>query len=132
MKYASLLFIAMLAMALNTNAQSAQSLIGQWICSYEVDGENFSVKYQFKSESGQLKCYAVEMRDDQGNAEAFSTLAMKDISFKDGKGEATYIFNDEGEVYDTEADLILNSPTSLTVDYSYYGFGDTEHWKRMK
>ena len=114
------------------HAQSDHSLIGKWTATYDVNGENIHVRYEFKHEHGLLKCYAVYVPDDLGNEEPRSVPAMTGIHFRDGQGTARYILEYDGEKYEADASLALTSPDSLKVTYSYDGIPDTEHWKRIK
>ncbi|MEL6635625.1 MAG: hypothetical protein AAFW73_08120 [Bacteroidota bacterium] len=113
-------------------AQSDHSLIGKWQSLYEVEGEKIRVDYQFKNEREKLGCYAVLFKDDAGNEEAANTVVMSSIDFENQRGKAQYLLQYEGETYEVEATLRLINAQTLEVHYSYYGYADTETWKRQK
>ena len=129
----SIMLTAWMAIALSSaKAQSDHSLIGNWQSLYEVEGEKIRVDYQFRDEGKKLLCYAVLFKDDAGNAEAANTVVMSNIDFENQKGKAQYVFQYEGETYEVEAALHLVNAQTLEVHYSYYGYADTEIWKRQE
>ncbi|MEO1628940.1 MAG: hypothetical protein AAFV25_27585, partial [Bacteroidota bacterium] len=83
-----------------------------------------------KDDGGKLLCHTLSLKDDQGRGEAYHSLVMTDIRFQGKKGEAQYLFKYEGETYEVKAALHLTSANTLEVSYSYYGYSDTEIWKR--
>lgn len=117
--------------ALHMNAQN-QSLAGQWESRYELEGEKFEIAFEFKDDKGALQCHTLFLRDDQGNTENYDSIAMTDIQWKDKKGKAQYFFEYEGETYEVEASLHLVDANTLEVQYSYYGYSETEIWKKVK
>ncbi len=111
-------------------AQSKDTLLGKWDASYDVEGEKINVRYEFKYKNGKLLCYTLNIKDDQGNGEAYHSLAMSDITFQHGKGTAQYVMEYEGEKYEVEASLRLINAKTLQVSYSYYGYPETETWTK--
>jgi hypothetical protein len=112
-------------------AQSKSALPGKWTASYEVEGEEINIQYEFKYKNGKLSCYTLHMKDNRGNGEAYYTLVMSDISFQNGKGTALYVMEYEGEKYEVEASLRLINSRLLKVSYGYYGYSETETWNKV-
>ncbi|MBV6644271.1 MAG: hypothetical protein KI790_02415 [Cyclobacteriaceae bacterium] len=112
--------------------RSADDLIGKWLADYEMDGEEFSIVYEFKSVNGQLVCYALSIRNSSNETEPMNILVMNDIQFLNGEGTANYMIEYAKENYEVEAELEMPNPDKLNVSYSYYGFGDDEVWERVQ
>ena len=133
MKKSIILPVALRMMAFTIlKAQSNNSLIGKWETTYEIEGEKMNVVYQFKNEGKKLKCYTLFLKDDKGNGEAYDSIVMADVHFKDKTGNAEYVLKYEGEIYKVQAYLQLINENSLEVSYSYYGYADTEIWRKVK
>ena len=132
-KYISIvLLFNILFGALALQAQTTSRLLGTWESTEQEDGEIYHVVYQFKEVDQTIKAYTVSLKDDKGNAEAYSDLALDHITFKHNKGTGTYYFEYEGKQYDVSATLTLTDNNTLLLEYSYWGFSDSETWKRIK
>jgi hypothetical protein len=127
-----LALLSFLGLMITANAQSQEALIGQWEGKYEENGEVIYITYQFKKEGNQLKCYTMSIKDDRGEEGAYTDLVMEDIVFKDGKGKAKYLYSEDDENYTLKAKLYLKTDHTLHISYSYWGFSDTEVWKRLE
>lgn len=125
-----LLLIACLS-AVGISATSQSPLLGKWQTEYELEGDRFSIVYQFKDVEGKLKCYSLYTKTSKGQLEKHQALVMDAIDFENGTGTARYSLTYEGETYEVDATLKLEDNRILTVEYSYYGYGDTETWKRI-
>lgn len=133
MKNLKMILVAFMVITFaNVKAQSYSSLIGQWKTIYEIEGEKIHVNYQFSYDNEKLLCRTLSLKDDKGNGEAYEVVVMSDIHFEKGKGEAKYSLKYEGETYEITATLQLINTNTLEVSYSYYGYTDTEVWKRIE
>ncbi len=124
--------IAILFIATTTvvNAQTNDALLGKWETTYEEDGKKTYITYEFKNVKGKLKCYTTSVKNNEGE-ENYESLAMEDISIKKGKGNAKYMYNEEGENYVLKAKLHFENANTLHISYSYWGYSNTEKWKRI-
>ena len=114
------------------NAQSINDLLGKWETTYIEEGEKATVVYEFIKEENQIKAYTILIKDDKGNKEPYKEVALDKIKFKDGKGKGTYFIEYDGDNYDLETDLKLKDATNLELSYSYWGYSDTEIWKKIE
>ncbi len=112
------------------NAQTNDALLGKWETTYDDDGKKIHMTYEFKNVKGKLKCYTTSAKNNEGE-EKFETLAMEEIKIKKGKGSAKYIYNEEGENYVLKAKLHFENINTLRISYSYWGYSNTETWKRI-
>lgn len=114
------------------SSQSNDSLLGKWQTTYEENGEKAFVSYEFKNVDGRLKCYTFYIKDDKGEGTKYHSLAMENIVLKEGNGKAKYRYNEEGKKYVFDANLYLKNENTLQISYSYWGYSNTEIWKRLK
>jgi len=114
------------------NAQSPDALIGKWEAVYEEDGEKATVTYKFSKENDKLICHTIYIKDDNGEGGEYNSVAMKNIRFEEGVGRAKYMYREEDKTYEMKAYLELKKPTLLQVSYSYWGFSETENWKKIE
>ena len=129
MKSFRLLMVGMAIVASHhIQGQSISDLLGKWTADYEMDGEEFSIVYEFQSKEGKTLCYARSMTNDEGQSVSINTLAMNNITFTNSNGTANYMIDYDDEKYEVEADLELTSKDRLEVSYFYWGFGDDEVW----
>ncbi len=127
-----LMLIILLLFSIWINAQDGNVLIGKWETSYEEDGEKFYVTYEFKNINRKLKCYTLYIKDDKDEGAKYYSLAMEKIRMKEGKGDAKYKYNEGNKKYVFDAKLILKKTDILYVSYSFWGYSNTEIWKKVK
>ncbi|SIQ20994.1 hypothetical protein [Maribacter ulvicola] len=113
-----------------TQAQNSKDLNGKWEAYYEQDNEKGYVTYEFKTEDKKLKAYSTLLKDVNGYKVKDNTLTLNEIKFSKGKGKCKYLIKYKEKVYNVPAKLILIDENTLEVSYSYYGYSDTETWKR--
>ena len=130
-KRTTVILIALFSISVVT-AQSSKDLIGKWKTTYEYEENKGEVTYEFKFEDKKLKAYSTKIKGDENYQTADNTLVMDKISFKNGKGEANFFLEYEGEKYEVKAELTLKDKNTLKVAYSYYNYSNTEVWKRIK
>lgn len=119
----------------SANAISAESatisqhpLIGYWYTAYEE--LEIGVTYQFRNENGEIKAYAIEIYDKEGNKASDNTLTMIVKSYDQNSGVADFFIEYEGEKYEVESKLKLVD-NKLEVSYSYQGYDGKEIWERV-
>jgi hypothetical protein len=134
MKLKSLIIATILTTATLTKitAQNTNDLIGKWETSYNDKGKNYTVVYEFKKEDKTVKAYTVLIKDEKGEQLEDNSLVLSKIEFKNKKGTCIYSLEYEGELYEIKSKLNLKDNNTLVLSYSYYGFSDTETWKRIK
>ena len=132
MKMVSILCAAVALLAVAPAPQAASTLLGKWASSFEWEGEQVHIQYEFRTVQGKLLCYSVQLADANGDALQDNTLVMTNIEFANGSGTATFTIKDEGETYEADATLKLTNSNTLQVDYSYYWYSDSETWKRIQ
>ncbi|MCT4631063.1 hypothetical protein [Winogradskyella sp.] len=134
MKLKSLIIATILTTATLTKitAQNTNDLIGKWETSYNDKGKNYIVVYEFKKEDKTVKAYTVLIKDEKGEQLEDNSLVLSKIEFKNKKGTCIYSLEYEGELYEIKSKLNLKDNNTLVLSYSYYGFSDTETWKRIK
>lgn len=125
------LALVLLASCQQATSQSNGSLMGKWEAQYEVEGQKVSSGFEFKKDQGKLICQTLYLKDADGNGEPYSAVVMTHVDFKNGKGTARYTMKYEGETYEVDADLELTNAHTLKISYSYYGYSETETWKRV-
>ncbi|OSY87401.1 hypothetical protein WH52_11000 [Tenacibaculum holothuriorum] len=111
-----------------TNITSSE-LVGKWETSYDMEGEKVFVVYEIKKEMGKYKAYSVLLKNEKGEAQPDNTLVMPNIQL--GK-KSDYVIEYEGKKYDIKADVKLKSMNTIEVFYNYYGYKNTEIWKKVK
>ena len=127
--------LLVLMMACTTTALPAQinnDLIGKWEANYVYKGEKSMVIYEFKIVDGKLQCYSILRKNDRDVEQKNNSLSMKKIRFEKGRGTCKYLLKYEEDTYNIKAKLSLKDKNTLEVSYSYYGYSDTEIWKRTQ
>ncbi|MEM9142283.1 MAG: hypothetical protein AAGA86_04800 [Bacteroidota bacterium] len=122
----------MVALLSGAKAQDAKALLGKWETVYKDKEGTAHITYEFVNENGQLLCYTRYIADEGGNGSEYNTLAMKNIHFKAGTGKALFMYKADKEVYELKASLELEGTNALQVSYSYWGYSDTEQWKKVQ
>ncbi|PCE64789.1 hypothetical protein [Sediminicola luteus] len=109
-----------------------ETLTGQWKVEYDTEDYKGSIVYRIKNESGKHKAYTHEYRDPAGNAQkAEGDLVLVIDRFEGETGKGTYTIEYEGKSYEIEAKLKRVNAKTFTLSYDYYGYGDTETWKKL-
>ncbi|MEW7277808.1 hypothetical protein ABW636_04370 [Aquimarina sp. 2201CG1-2-11] len=124
--------ISLLLITTSIKGQSTTNLIGKWQTTYDDEGEKSYVTYEFKNVSGKLKCYTRYLKNDKGEGVKYTSLAMDKITLSNGKGNGKYKYNEGNKKYVFDAKLHLKNLTTLYVSYSFWGYSNTEIWKRIK
>ena len=113
----------------NTNEQKSEPLIGKWKVTYKsLKG---SVVYNIKKEGKSFNAYTNEIQDENGYGEkvpSVKTLIIKSFDGKKGKG--IYKIEFEGKKYDVPCKVKLVDENTFQLSYDYYGYKDTEVWKK--
>ncbi|MFD2567266.1 hypothetical protein [Pseudotenacibaculum haliotis] len=113
----------------STTEQEAISLTGKWKVTYKsLEG---SIVYDIKKEGKLFNAYTSEIQDENGYGEkvtAVKTLIIKSFNGKRGKG--TYKVEFEGKKYNVPCKIKLIDKHTFQLSYDYYGYKDTEVWKR--
>ena len=124
--------ISILLVTASIKAQNNNDLIGKWETTYDDEGEKSYVTYEFKNVSGNLKCYTLYLKNDKGEGVKYNALAMDKITLNNGKGIAKYKYNEGNKNYVFDTKLHLKNQSTLYVSYSFWGYSNTEIWKRVK
>ncbi len=116
----------------NLIAQSKLILSGKWTCPYEMEGEKGIATYEFKEDGGAINAYSLLFETENGSTYSDNDIVLKDIDFSDGKGKASCIVKEDGEIYEINAQLTLINSNTLKIQYSAWGYSEKEIWKRKK
>jgi len=106
---------------------SKHPLEGKWKVNYKEEG---SVMYQLKMEHNKLVGCSIKLMDVKGQFTSDHTKIFTLTSFINNKGNGIYSVAYENKIYDIPCELDLKS-SELYVSYDYYGYKDTEIWKRQ-
>ncbi|MGB0891127.1 MAG: hypothetical protein ACPGUU_02160 [Flavobacteriaceae bacterium] len=113
------------------DTQKSTSLAGKWKVNYKsLKG---SVVYNMKKEGKLYNAFTYEIQDENGYGEkvpAVKTLIIKSFDGKKGKG--IYKIEYEGKKYDVPCRIKLVDVNTFQLSYNYYGYKDTEVWKKEK
>lgn len=115
--------------AKTAKSKNTVSLIGKWKVVYK--SLNGSVVYDIKKEGKIYNAFTYEVQDENGYGEKVplvKTLIIKYFNGKKGKG--TYKVEFEGKKYDIPCKINLKDNNTFLLSYDYYGYKDTEVWKR--
>lgn len=110
-------------------SKNTVSLIGKWKVVYK--SLNGSVVYHIKKEGKIYNAFTYEVQDENGYGEKVplvKTLVIKSFDGKKGKG--IYKVEFEGKKYDVPCKINLKDDNTFQLSYNYYGYKDTEVWKR--
>ncbi|MEM9546446.1 MAG: hypothetical protein AAGA77_10770 [Bacteroidota bacterium] len=107
-------------------------LIGTWKVKYTSEEFTGAVVYKIKKEGSVYNAYTYRYEDENGyseKAEEIKSLTIKPFSGNSAKG--MYRIAYEGEKYEVECQIKKISDTSFSLSYDYYGYSDTETWKKQ-
>ncbi|MEQ3500043.1 hypothetical protein ABMY20_09825 [Tenacibaculum sp. SSH1-16] len=110
-------------------SKNTVSLTGKWKVVYK--SLNGSVVYVIKREGKIYNAFTYEVQDENGYGEKVpleKNLIIKYFNGKKGKG--TYKVEFEGKKYDIPCKINLKDNNTFLLSYDYYGYNDTEVWKR--
>ncbi|CAL2104552.1 conserved protein of unknown function [Tenacibaculum sp. 190130A14a] len=113
----------------NVKNNNVVSLVGKWKVVYK--NLNGSVIYNIKKEGKTYNAFTYEVQDENGYGEkvpSVKTLIVKYFNGKKGKG--IYKVEFEGKKYDIPCKINLKDNSTFLLSYDYYGYKDTEVWKR--
>ena len=111
---------------------STTELQGKWGVTYNSEEFTGTMVYDLKKEGKVINAYLVEYRDEEGYAEAAKpekTLVIKKFDGKKGRG--IYNVSYEGETYEVDCKITIVDDNTFQLSYDYYGYGDTEIWKKL-
>ena len=107
-------------------------LVGKWKVKYSSKEFTGAIVYKIKKEGSVYNAYTHSYEDENGyseKAEGIKSLTIK--SFSENSAKGIYSIEYEGENYDVDCRITKDSDTSFTLSYDYYGYRDTETWKKQ-
>ncbi len=117
----------------NTNkTPKTDYIIGKWKVNYDTDSFKGSIVYKVKKEGDYYVAYTYQYTDDKGNtekAENTETLIIK--AFDGYNGTGVYTIEYEQQQYQVECQINMTDENTLKLSYDYYGYGDTETWRKQ-
>jgi len=117
----------------NQYNETTDYIQGKWAVTYDTEEFRGVVVYSIKKENSLFNAYVVAYRDLQGNQENADGSKSLIINKFDGyKGYGVYNIDYEGEVYEVECRIDMLDENTFQLSYEYYGYVDTETWKREK
>ncbi|MEM7187330.1 MAG: hypothetical protein AAF466_11790 [Bacteroidota bacterium] len=107
-------------------------LEGLWKVRYRSTEFNGNVVFSIKKENDRYNAYMHQYEDEHGySEEADGEKALEITQFDGAKGSGIYPFEYENEVYEIECDIKKVDENTFELSYDYYGYSDTETWKRQ-
>ena len=107
-------------------------LLGTWKVTYNSDEFVGAIIYELKKENGVIKAFTREYQDENGYGEkAGNEVALIVKEFDGSKGKGQYNITYEGEKYSIDCDIKIINKITFELSYDYYGYGDTETWKKL-
>lgn len=107
-------------------------LEGRWRVEYDETWFTGSLVYDLREEDDGIKGYLVEIVDENGYSVSANSLIFELRTWDGTKGEGIYSMEYEGDRYEAECDIELQSRGRLRVRYSYYGHDGDETWRRVE
>ncbi len=107
-------------------------LEGRWRVNYDEPWFTGSLVYDLREEDDGIKGYLVEIVDENGRSMSANSLIFELRRWDGAKGEGIYSMEYEGDRYEAECDIELQSTGRLRVLYSYYGHDGDETWTRVE
>lgn len=107
-------------------------LEGRWRVEYDEPWFTGSLVYDLRKEDDAIEGYLVEMVDNNGQSVPANSLIFELRRWDGTKGEGIYSMDYEGDRYEAECDIELQSAGGLRVRYSYYGYDGDETWTRVE
>ena len=112
--------------------KKTKTLVGKWKVNYNSETFKGAIVYNIKKEGNTFNAYAYEYIDMEGyreKAKNEKTLIIKSIGNKSGKG--VYNIKYENNVYDVPCTIKIIDNDSFILSYDYFGYSDSETWKRL-
>jgi major membrane immunogen (membrane-anchored lipoprotein) len=112
--------------------EETSTLEGHWKVTYNSQDLKGAMVYSIKKEGKKFIAYTYEMQDENGYGQktpAEKALTIK--SFNGKRANGTYKLEYEGKTYDVPCKIKLIDTNTFQLSYDYYGYGDTETWKRV-
>lgn len=116
-----------------TNDQ-AYYLLGKWTALYDSKEFKGSIVYDIKNEGGLLNGYIHSLLDENGYSFEDDSVGKKILivqSFDGEAGKGIYKVDYAGKQYDIECTIQMLDEKTFELTYDYYGYGDTETWKKQ-
>lgn len=107
-------------------------LKGRWRVTYNEPWFTGSVVYDLREGDDGIKGYLVEIVDADGRTWSDDALILELRTWDGTRGAGLYSMEYEGERYETECDIELQSAGRLRVRYRYYGYPGDELWTRLE
>ncbi len=115
-----------------TYNSSTDYIIGKWKVLYNSDEFKGTIVYKLEKEEGKYNAYTFQYEDENGYTEKAEETKTLIISEFDGyKGEGIYMLTYEGKQYDVSCQIDMVDENTFKLSYDYYGYSDTETWKRF-
>lgn len=116
----------------STENPETDFIVGKWKVNYNSKDFKGAVVYNIKKEGKLFNAYRTVYQDENGYEEKTTpqkTLIIK--SFDGYKGKGVYKIDYEGKTYDVACVIDMVDESTFKLSYDYYGYGDTETWKRQ-
>ncbi len=114
------------------SAEQAPYLLGKWEVNYSSKEFTGTVVYDIKQEQKELVAYTYQYKDTNGyteKAEGAKVLTIHSFDGKEGKG--TYTTEYEGKTLDIACKIEKVDAKTLKLSYDYYGYSESETWKKQ-
>lgn len=111
---------------------SVKDITGKWKVVYNSEEFKGSIIYNLINENNLINAYTWEYQDENGNREkAANEIALIIQKFDGSNGKGSYNIMYEGKKYDVDCEIKIINKTTFELSYDYYGYGDTETWKKL-
>ena len=107
-------------------------LKGRWRVRYNEPWFTGSAVYDLREEDDGIRGYLVEIVDADGRSFSDDALILELHTWDGTRGQGLYSMDYEGERYEAECDIELQSEGRLRVRYRYYGYRGDELWMRLE
>lgn len=107
-------------------------LKGRWRVRYNEPWFTGSAVYDLREEDDGIRGYLVEIVDADGRSFFDDALILELHTWDGTRGQGLYSMDYEGERYEAECDIELQSEGRLRVRYRTYGYRGDELWMRLE
>ena len=114
------------------NNPQTDYIVGKWKVAYNDEDFKGAIVYDIKKEGILFNAYTYQYQDENGYAkkgEGTKTLTIK--NFDGNKGKGIYSIEYEQQQYEVDCQIDVINENTFKLSYDYYGFSDTETWKRQ-
>ncbi|OUS01076.1 hypothetical protein A9Q86_10055 [Flavobacteriales bacterium 33_180_T64] len=108
------------------------TITGKWKVAYNDESFKGVIVYEIKKKGNSFHANIFEYQDEEGNtqkAEDDKVLTIK--SFDGIKGKGMYMIVFEEDEYRVKCNIDVLDENTFKLSYDYYGYSDTEIWKRL-